>query len=89
MSTSATRLWRESPARNRASGYARRVADNDETAEGLPGRPLDSGFRYEPVARFNELHLDEDAAEQVLAKIDSVDSARLRAAETSSSTYIG
>ena len=71
------------------AGYALRVPDDDETVEGLPGRPLASGFLYEPVAQFTELHLGDEAERQVLKKIDSVDTARLRAAETSSTTYIG
>lgn len=89
MSLPGTMIRGASPSRDRACGYAHRVPDDDEAAEGLPGRPLDSGFDYEPVARFTELQLGDEAAEQVLAKIDSVDNARLRAAETSSSTYIG
>ena len=57
--------------------------------DGPPGRPLDSGFAYKPSSSFPQLHLDQDARNQVLEKMDSVDAARLRAAETSSSTYIG
>lgn len=72
-----------------AADYLVFVTDDDDVAEGPPGRPLDSGFRYEPVDRFSELRLGDEAERQILKKIDSVDAARLRAAETSSSTYIG
>jgi hypothetical protein len=67
------------------------VADEEETApvEGLPGRRLGSGFDYRPVADFPELELPDGERDQVLEKMNSVDKARLRAAESSSRTYVG
>lgn len=61
----------------------------EEMAEGPPGRALESGFEYRPVSEFPQLRLGDDARRQVIEKMDSVDAARLRAAETSSSTYVG
>lgn len=80
-------------AGNRALGsltrYCSGVTEADEAAGGLPGRPLESGFAYRPASEFPQLRLRDEARRLVLEKMDSVDDARLKAAETSSSTYIG
>lgn len=67
------------------------VVDEGQAApvDRLPGRRLGSGFDYRPVAEFPELELPADEREQVIEKMDSVDRARLRAAESSSRTYVG
>lgn len=55
----------------------------------LPGEPLASGFTYGPRSEFPEIELSEEARQRILEKMDSVDEARLRAAESSNRTYIG
>ena len=55
----------------------------------LPGEPLDSGFAYRPASQVPEASLSTDAQARVLAKMDSVDHARLVAARGSRTAYLG
>jgi hypothetical protein len=55
----------------------------------LPGKALVSGFTFRPVADYPWAQLSETARERIAQKMESVDRARLRAAETSSQRYIG
>jgi hypothetical protein len=55
----------------------------------LPGEPLDSGFRFRPAREVPEQQLSGEAIDRVLQKMDSVDSARLRAAQEGQTAYVG
>lgn len=57
--------------------------------DALPGKPLDSGFRFRPAAEHPELQLSPEARRRVLAKIESVRQARLRAAEQAGQSIVG
>lgn len=54
------------------------MSDTDECR--IPGVVMESGFRYRPARTVPEGRLSTDALRRVLAKMDSVDEARLRAA---------
>lgn len=64
-------------------------AEDELVEPGFSGGPLSSGFEYRQASDFPQLRLSEAARRSVLEKMDSVDEARLRAAESSSHTYIG
>jgi hypothetical protein len=73
-----------------------RMADMEESQEtsaysndDLPGEPLDTGFRFRDARSVPEAQLSRDARERVLAKMDSVDEARLRAAKEGQTAYVG
>lgn len=53
----------------------------------LPGRPLKSGFRFRPADEYPVL--SPEARQRVLDKIQSVNHARMRAAEQASQSVIG
>jgi hypothetical protein len=55
----------------------------------LPGQPLSSGFEYKPASDFPQLELSDEARREVTELLDSVDEARLSAAEGSRQTYVG
>ena len=61
----------------------------DEASEVLPGEPLESGFEFRPARAVPEARLSDDARERVLRKMESVDKARLRAAQEGHTAYVG
>jgi hypothetical protein len=64
------------------------AAPTDEPLE-LPGKALDSGFRFRPARDVPEAQLSADARARVITKMDSVDEARLRAAKDGHTAYVG
>lgn len=54
-----------------------------------PGEPLDSGFTFRPASEVPEAQLSPAARARVVAKIENVDDARLRAAQDGHTSYVG
>lgn len=65
------------------------MAVDEEAARALPGVALQSGFSFRPSRAVAEARLSEPARERVLAKMKSVDEARLRAAREGQTAYVG
>ncbi len=64
------------------------VGEAEVDAE-LPGEPLESGFRFRKSRDAPGGMLSKEARQRVIAKMDSVDQARLRAARDGHTAYIG
>lgn len=61
----------------------------DDADDQLPGEPLASGFTFKPTRAVPEARLSDEARARILAKMDSVDQARLRAAREGHTAYVG
>lgn len=62
---------------------------SDDEAPARPGVELGSGFSFRPARSVDEACLSEPARNRVLAKMRSVDEARLRAAREGQTAYLG